>query len=434
MKIAIIGAGPAGLAAAERLTDRGYQDVVVFDADRQVGGKALTMQVDGRPYDIGAAIVLARFDAVHSRAARYDVELRTVKTPAVVDMTSGEWLNPVARAARLLNPAGILTNLKLARALKGFHEYAAAPGYNNMPSELHQPFSQWTQANGLEPLLDLYELFTVDMGYGPYDDVPAGYWIKGFCANPALTRTEALSRQWNDVFRTRVFVHGYQDLLRQMASHYDVRLNHRVLKMRRDDRGGWLTFEADPKKEHRFDKLIVAAPLGPSTQFMDLSPQELDLFNREHYTPYYVTVADVSGLPDSNGHFSIGSQKIGRQGGHISNRLWPDSTLRAFYHYGDQDDATDSDAAVELLKDDLAFLKARLTHIEHTQSWPTYFPRVSAAALGDGHYEKLDRMQGDKNTYYVGSSHTFETVDAVFKYSEYLIDREFPLTSEDSHA
>jgi hypothetical protein len=148
----------------------------------------------------------------------------------------------------------------------------------------------------------------------------------------------------------------------------------------------------------------------------------------------YVTVADVEGLPNGSGHLSIGSQKLGRQGGHASSRPWPDSTLRGFYHYGDQDDPTDSDAAVELLKEDLGFLKARITHIEHTQSWPTYFPRVSASALGDDHYAKLDRLQGDQNTYYVGSSHTFESVDAVFKYSEYLIDREFPLTSDNSHA
>ena len=332
MRIAIIGAGPAGLAAAERLTDRGYGDVVVFEADSKVGGKALTIEVDGRPYDIGAVIVIARFDAVLARAARYEVKLRRFKVPAVVDMSSGEWLSPVARAARFLNPTGILANLKLAHTLQEFEQYATAPGYQNMPLEVHQPFALWAQERGLESLLDLYEFFTVDMGFGPYDEVPAGYLVKGLCSNPALNRAEALRRQWNDVCGTRVFVDGFQSLLRSMAAQYDVRLSHRAVKVRRDDRGVWLAFESNPDEEQRFDKLIVAAPLGTITDFMDHTPHEFDLFSREEYTPYYVTVADSQGLPAASGHFTIGSQKLGRPGGHASSRPWPDSDLRAFYH------------------------------------------------------------------------------------------------------
>lgn len=426
MRIAIIGAGPAGLAAAERLTDRGYADVSIFEGDSQVGGKVLTRQVDGRPYDLGAAIVLTRFNAVRARADRYGVDLKLAKAPAVVDMSSGKWLSPPARAARFLNPAGIRTNLKLSSALQGFAHYTTKPGYRNMPAELQQTFSQWSESRGLGSLQSLYEFFTVDMGYGPYNEIPAGYLIKGFCADPALTRTEALRRQWNDVFGTRVFANGFQDLLRTMASHYNVHLNHRVQRVRRNDQGVWLTFASDPSHEQRFDKLIVAAPLGTSTQFMDHSKHELEMCNREEYTPYYVTIADSRGLPDASGHFTLGSQKIGRAGGHISNRPWPDSTLRAFYHYGDPADQNDPDLAIQRLKDDLNFVGAELTDVEITQAWPTYFPRVSTAALADGHYAEVDRLQGARDTYYVGSSHTFETVDAVFKYSEYLIDREFP--------
>ncbi|PLX35174.1 MAG: hypothetical protein C0605_11080 [Hyphomicrobiales bacterium] len=51
-KIAIIGAGPAGLTAAHELTKRGHE-VVVFEASDQVGGMAKTISLWGQLVDLG---------------------------------------------------------------------------------------------------------------------------------------------------------------------------------------------------------------------------------------------------------------------------------------------------------------------------------------------------------------------------------------------
>jgi protoporphyrinogen oxidase len=51
-RVVIIGAGPAGLTAALELQDKGAQ-VIVFEADTQVGGISKTVERDGWRFDIG---------------------------------------------------------------------------------------------------------------------------------------------------------------------------------------------------------------------------------------------------------------------------------------------------------------------------------------------------------------------------------------------
>ena len=50
----VLGAGPAGLAAAYKLSQRGWHDVTVFEAADRVGGNAGSFVIDGIPVDFGS--------------------------------------------------------------------------------------------------------------------------------------------------------------------------------------------------------------------------------------------------------------------------------------------------------------------------------------------------------------------------------------------
>ncbi|MEB3907179.1 FAD-dependent oxidoreductase [Mycobacterium ulcerans] len=94
-RIAIVGGGTAGLSAALRLRERGYDDVTVFEGSAQVGGKARAPQGS----ELG-------------------------------------WLR----------------------------------------DELSLPLEQWVKKLQLAPLAAMWEP-VVDMGYGPYSEVAALYFI-----------------------------------------------------------------------------------------------------------------------------------------------------------------------------------------------------------------------------------------------------------------
>ena len=61
-RLVIVGAGPTGLGAAHRLTERGHQDWVVLEADDGVGGLARSFtDAAGFTYDIGGHVLFSHY-------------------------------------------------------------------------------------------------------------------------------------------------------------------------------------------------------------------------------------------------------------------------------------------------------------------------------------------------------------------------------------
>src|SRR3954462_9862551 len=62
-KLVIIGAGPTGLGAAHRLRERGYDAVVVLEANDYVGGLATSFTDEaGFTYDIGGHVMFSHYE------------------------------------------------------------------------------------------------------------------------------------------------------------------------------------------------------------------------------------------------------------------------------------------------------------------------------------------------------------------------------------
>ena len=57
--------------------------------------------------------------------------------------------------------------------------------------------------------------------------------------------------------------------------------------------------------------------------------------------------------------------------------------------------------------------------------WGTYFPHVSIDEVQKGFYDEFETLQGENNTYFAGSSMTFEMMESTVAYSQYLINKYF---------
>lgn len=102
-KISIVGAGLAGLAAAVTLVDRG-NEVTVFEASDDVGGRVRTDVVDGYRLDRGFQIFLTAYP-VAQRVFDYDaLDLRRFNAGSFVQLDSGRVLvgDPLRRPGDLL--------------------------------------------------------------------------------------------------------------------------------------------------------------------------------------------------------------------------------------------------------------------------------------------------------------------------------------------
>jgi len=85
MKIAIIGAGMAGLSAANRLREAGA-DCTVFEKSRGLGGRMATRRVGSLQFDHGAQYFTARGVRLQSRLARWQAE------GCVAEWLPGKWV------------------------------------------------------------------------------------------------------------------------------------------------------------------------------------------------------------------------------------------------------------------------------------------------------------------------------------------------------
>ena len=70
MRVGIVGAGIAGLACAQRLSDHGI-DVALFDKGKRPGGRLASVVIDDMAWDIGAQHFTARHPKFVEQAARW---------------------------------------------------------------------------------------------------------------------------------------------------------------------------------------------------------------------------------------------------------------------------------------------------------------------------------------------------------------------------
>jgi protoporphyrinogen oxidase len=152
--VAVIGAGPAGLAAAGKLVEGG-REVVLLEAGDQPGGLSGTLRVDGYGFDYGGHRLITRNPRVVSLAQELlGDELLCTQRVSKILFQRKFWSQPLemANAMRSVRPG------MAALAVSGY----LAAGSRRMAGRAHQDrsFEDWVVARFGRPL---YELF-----FGPY--------------------------------------------------------------------------------------------------------------------------------------------------------------------------------------------------------------------------------------------------------------------------
>src|ERR1051325_4235905 len=82
-RIAIVGAGAAGLSVAYLLQEAGFGNLTVFEKEERVGGKCKTVWIAGRSYELGAVVHFPR-SLAGARILRKFSRRKTVSEPAPV--------------------------------------------------------------------------------------------------------------------------------------------------------------------------------------------------------------------------------------------------------------------------------------------------------------------------------------------------------------
>ena len=229
--VIVIGAGISGLAAANRLVERGY-DVLVVEATERIGGRIRTDRSLGAPFEVGAGWihgvegnpVLDLAKAVHSRIFVTDDDSFQIftagGTPQDYDCIDDQYDRFVEVCEEASSLAG--EDQSLERAI------SMVSGETARDPILRWMFSAYTE---------------FDTG-GPLDELSARY----FDADDAF--------DGDDV----ILVSGYDEILRPLAKDLDITLGAPVDRIERRVGKGATVFAQGEAQEARF--VICTCPLG----------------------------------------------------------------------------------------------------------------------------------------------------------------------------
>ena len=231
----------------------------------------------------------------------------------------------------------------------------------------------------------------------------------------------------------------WQDGTQQIYEHVNKKLMHpavletEVVKVERPE-GKVLVTTRDKngaEKTKEFDKLIVTTPLDYFKNYADATPEEAELFSKiihERYIDYIATFEDGKS-PNISGYMV--ENMVPKRLGHAMvyynrwqhlDRDCPATVYALANHTGSKD--KDYDEVMKLRDEDMAKVGYPIKD-KHFAQEVYYCPHVSSKDYQDGWYDKLEKLQGTKNTFYAGEIISFGDMEDTCAASKDIIGRFF---------
>lgn len=435
-KVAVVGAGAAGLTAAWFLEKRGYE-VTVFEKADRVGGKCFTIEDQGFAIDIGAHEMLAGYGDVMAIAKAVGARSRGHQNVLVYNHFNQQFDTPM-QANKYLG----YTNLQVGLAALKYmwlsltrygHFGRPGTGLANAPAELLQPVGSWMKQMGIEALTPIVLFVMKVQGYGRLDEVSAAHFVKfqgfaNFASN--LLHTLGLIQGW-----PRVFVNGFENLWQRVAHRLkDVRLDANITSILRQTKSDANTvgvqISVDNGEPEDFDQLILACPFDlPNMEALglDIEPGERELFSKIENHTFVTTAVRMKGLP-TGVVGTIPLPALGDYTGYI--KVYEKSDTTVFFTLT-KEASPEHSQVLEQIKETIEAIpaqngvKPQMGEVIQQKTWP-YFPHPSLYDMADGYFDKFQALQGHRATFYTGSLLEMENVGNTVANAKHLIETLFP--------
>jgi oxygen-dependent protoporphyrinogen oxidase len=428
LRIAVVGAGPSGLTAADTLTQLGYANVTVFEKNDRVGGKVYSYpNGNGTFSELGAFFATTDYTTVLGYANKYSIPYVPFgPSQAIADTGStGQseapqaWLTSHYDTLQILAAVAAYTPLTVEMdtvlAEDGFAPFPVlAPS-----SDYYLPFVDFAAKRGITPITELVRALMVGFGYGYYETTPAIYYLKllGWMVKLNTSLTQPITQPPAYTFPT-----GYQSIWTAVAQDLNVHLNSTVTSIvRPSPDGAPVQLTINGRETYDFDDVIVSAPLNRVGSFMSLTPQESALFSQVQSESYDVSLFTGSGLPANQVSYFYGNSFPAQIDHAVALLNSGGPTYESWQIVAPS--ATPS-AVATTLASDVATFGGQFGQLVVQQNWD-YFPHVPTASLQGGFYYQVEALQGANHTYYVGGTLSFETVEHSARYAQSLVKAHF---------
>jgi hypothetical protein len=459
-RIAIVGAGPAGIHMAYLLKKKGFQNIVVLEKSKRVGGKTLTIIHRDTAHDLGACCTQPGYENVHALAQEFgvwepanlpplNIWLDQLSTPINYSsyvfpeaMKLAETNDPKVAAEKLF--MSLLKYVRLHREYFGKYKgelmRKPTPRVMNL---VNCTFLEFIEKNGLTMLKPIFIMSHTGQGFGHMDEISALY---GLIWNTPHFLTEMAGGMFTGQSQFYTNKGGFQTVFEtiQTYENIDVRFDVDISRIyRRNDKV--LIKYSTSRDWAEFDFLIWTPSLSSTLHLIDPSEKEKELFSGLTTTWCTTTLFDstygnrgdspidfwfstiekkrdhgVWEQRDSYGtvnthhgpEYQNGSLPGGPDGQYIRTGV--------AYQYGRE--KPDESSLDEIFRQHFTNLDAAEVKVIQKDIWE-YFPRFSPQKMASGALWDIFDNQGSRRTWFVGSSVILESVKSVLEYNKLLVSK-----------
>ena len=446
-RIAIIGAGPAGLSAGMYLEQAGYDNYTILERNDHVGGKCNSPTFNGRRYEMGAIMGVPSYYAVHDAEVfagithdgpqlnrnyknkdgkviePFNPKKNPLQIPKLMKMRNqvkklGEILETKYKGYDVNGHRGVAQGRYDGDAVTPEREHIS--GENPNLKDLAMPFKDFCEMNGVELTQDIWIGPFTSFGYGYFDEIPAAYVLKYLDFQTTMNFVNINLWTWKN--GTQSIWEGVDAKLKNHA-----RLNSKIEKVERKDGKVFITVNGATEE---YDKLIVTAPLQYFGDYADIREDEKSHFDKIDYERYD-TMA-VTTTPENHPEISyyVFENMTPERYGHLMvyyNR-WRDDISQPIVTYVLRNHKDKPEIPYEVAQktvlDDLKTMKNPADKVINEGKW-YYFPHIFSEDYAAGWYDDVEAMQGKYDTYYAGEIMSFGDMDETAEYSRELVERFF---------
>jgi protoporphyrinogen/coproporphyrinogen III oxidase len=421
LRIGVVGAGCAGLSAAEELRERGYGRVTVLEAGRGPGGKVHSREhVEGprrTVYEVGTVWfipgpVYERYLERHGLAG----ELGTTPPLTVLDLETRRSYNPFLASSKVPVPSRLA---QVARAVLTLGEWSnpREPGFSHPRyRDAAMPSPEYFAREGLDFVREALIPVANAAQFGPLEPrVPAAYVLKLIAL---LLRYDPIKLLTLSLPKIRL---GNQELWRRLAARHEVRYEAAVQRV---ERGRTIRVHT-AAGEFEFDRLIWAAPMEEFLAVADASETEKNVFGRVRGMRRAVLTCKASGLGPAAIHALRQSLDAGLPASypHVFFEVEPGSGLYNFYPY--MEESTTLEELEQQMRELIRRLGGSGGELVAPPRVLKWFPHFSSEDMASGTYERIESMQGERGTWFTGELFSGVGVAYGTEYSARLVERYF---------
>ncbi|XP_060075497.1 uncharacterized protein LOC132555163 [Ylistrum balloti] len=466
-RIAIIGAGPAGIHMAYKLKVAGYTNITVFEKSNYIGGKSRTIYHRQVPHEMGTVYTQPDYTEIYRLVNEFDAgHLLPMPSPTIwvnkqqpVPMTN---LQNILRVLVELHPHITNTTEAMSILQQAIGKYIGlhTKMFGNyegelMPrpikaimSQVNMTFLEFLKIHDIEVLKATFMSALTAQGYGHVDEISTLYgmmWMTprllAEISKPPLPEVKSV---------VKILSKGFQFLWAEIArqSNINVRLSSdvkKIFRLKPSNKFRVMYQRCRRWRRETFDFLIISPTMKFMSDVITFEPHVQEMFSRTFNYYYTTTLVDTNyglnrGLtPQDYYAYNINNKEessiwVHRDSYSSLNYITGENYTRGefpdgpdnkyvqssvYYQFSKQN--PDRTTLTKKLKDHIMNVEqATIENVISRKTW-NYFPRYSVSDMASGILWDIFDIQGEHNMWYIGSSVSFESVKSVVEYNNLLL-------------